>query len=184
MKRPAMKYRRETAHILSEKLDERHYQEAPDALGMMDLTPQALGVAPDSIRVMLAKTLSIGPSAGNTYVGGNQYEDRLPGARLGRGRPYAVMISSAIDNLARLFVAILASLFLLAPMIILTYVSSQTYHLVITCLFVLAFAVTASVASNASNQELMAASAAYAAVLVVFVGQTTPSVGNTGATTH
>lgn len=115
MKRPAMKSRRETTNVLSEKPNKLYYQEAPDTLGMMDLTPQAFGVALDSNRVMLAKALRVGPSAVNTYVAGNQYEDRLPGALLGQGRPYVVMFPSAIDNLARLFIAILASLFPLAP---------------------------------------------------------------------
>jgi len=74
---------------------------------------------------------------------------------------------SAIDNLAGLFVAIFANLLLFIPITIFIYISSQIYYLVIICLFVLAFAVSVSVAPNISNQELMAAIAVYTAVLVM-----------------
>jgi hypothetical protein len=58
MKRPSAKAREETASILTERLQEKHYKAAADALGMVDLTPQALGVEADSIRVFLARRAS------------------------------------------------------------------------------------------------------------------------------
>lgn len=58
MKRPLMEKWRETSEILKEVLHEDYYATAPDALGMLDLTPKALGVEPDSIRVLLTKVFS------------------------------------------------------------------------------------------------------------------------------
>lgn len=135
----------------------------------MVLTPQIFGIAPDSICIILAEISSKKYSAENIYIGGYQYRDRFPEAQLGQRKPYVVIILSAIDNLARLFVAIFADLLLFIPIIIFIYISSQIYYLVIICLFVLAFAVSVSVASNISNRELMAANAIYAAVLVMFL---------------
>jgi hypothetical protein len=50
------------------------------------------------------------------------------------------------------------------------FITSVTYTLVTIVLFVLVFAICLSITSKASNQELLAATAAYAAVLAVFVG--------------
>jgi hypothetical protein len=58
MKRPSAKAREETAGILADRLQEEHYKAAADALGMVDLTPQALGVEADSIRIFLARRAS------------------------------------------------------------------------------------------------------------------------------
>lgn len=88
-----------------------------------------------------------------------------------RDRPFTVAISPAIDNLARFAIALVAGVFLLVPMIILSYIRSKKYCLITTCLFVLVFAAIASLATKASNHELLTATATYAAVLVVFVGQ-------------
>ena len=59
---------------------------------------------------------------------------------------------------------------MLVPMIAMTFIQAEHYLLLTTSLFVLIFAVLVAFASNASNQELLAVTAAYAAVLVVFVG--------------
>lgn len=182
MKRPNMKTRQETAKILSKELGKTHYENAPDALGMLDLTPQALGVEPDSIRVFLAKTFWV---QSHTFASGPKprhileqkpYEDRTPGVKARDGRPYLVLISSSTEKLARVAMAVIAGVFLLAPMIALTYIDVPKYRLITTCLFVLAFALMVSLASKASNQEVMASCAAYAAVLVVFVGQTSSTL--------
>ena len=266
MERPSKESREQTVKILAEALDEDHYVDAADALGLLDLTPQALGVEPDGIRIWIAKTVSrlasegpegdvkkwhqrivaqtmsdgvlehsitsaaydrrvkgmsdelssnvdehlerqgrieaqhVGPINGtndtlqvphrNTQANHGNAEDttatgamngiivtRIPGNdtknphTLFRNRPFAIKISPAVDQLARLAVALFAGIFLLAPMIALSYIGSKKWSLATTCLFVLAFAVIASFASKATNQELLAATAAYAAVLVVFVGQ-------------
>jgi hypothetical protein len=178
-----MKTRQQTAKILSEELGETHYENAPDAMGMLDLTPQALGVEPDSIRVFLARTFNTNKPSHtlnfqHTAVR-NPYEDRTPGLKARDGRPYLVLISSSTEKLARVAMAVIAGVILLAPMIALTYIDVPKYRLITTCLFVLAFALMVSLASKASNQEVMAACAAYAAVLVVFVGQTSPTLVTT-----
>jgi hypothetical protein len=51
LKRPSKEGRKQTVETLTEALKESHYSEASDALALLDLTPQALGVEPDSIRV-------------------------------------------------------------------------------------------------------------------------------------
>lgn len=53
----------------------------------------------------------------------------------------------------------------------LTYVRVQKYQLITAVLFVLFFAVVVALASKATNQELLGATAAYAAVLVIFINQ-------------
>jgi hypothetical protein len=60
MKRPAMESRKKTVSILEGLLQEDYYKIAPNALGMLDLTPKALGMEPDSIRVFLARTFTEG----------------------------------------------------------------------------------------------------------------------------
>lgn len=59
-------------------------------------------------------------------------------------------------------------------MIVLSFISSQRARLGTTVAFVIVFAIVLGRASNATNDALMGATAAYAAVLVVFVGQTVP----------
>lgn len=54
MARPSDLDQRLAAHILRDKLGERHYASAGE-LGMVDLTPQALGVASDPVRILLQR---------------------------------------------------------------------------------------------------------------------------------
>lgn len=79
-------------------------------------------------------------------------------------------ISPAVDNFARILFALIGGIFLLAPMTFKAYVTSMIYLLIITISFVVIFSVALALASKASNQKLVTATAAYAAVLVVFVG--------------
>jgi hypothetical protein len=51
--RPSLVDRRATANLLKAKLNEPHYLSAGDALGMVDLTPDALGVPADPVRLFL-----------------------------------------------------------------------------------------------------------------------------------
>lgn len=83
-------------------------------------------------------------------------------------------IPGIVDDIARIVVSVMAGLFLLVPMIALSFITSQRVRLGVTVAFVIAFAVALGWASKATNDALMGATAAYAAVLVVFVGQTTP----------
>jgi hypothetical protein len=79
-------------------------------------------------------------------------------------------ISPAVDSIARVTFALLGGLFLLAPMALMSYVTSKAFLVITTVLFTLLVAVLLGLASQASNQELLAVTAAYAAVLTVFVG--------------
>jgi hypothetical protein len=75
-----------------------------------------------------------------------------------------------VDRLARIIVAITGGVFLLVPMIIMTFVNSTNYRLIIVSVAVIWFSVSLALATNATNQELLGATAAYSAVLVVYVG--------------
>lgn len=85
-------------------------------------------------------------------------------------RKHGRYISPVIDSIARIMFALLGGFFLLAPMVALSYCREKLYLIIITVLFTLFVAVLLGLISKASNQELLAATAAYAAVLTVFVG--------------
>lgn len=73
------------------------------------------------------------------------------------------------EFLTRFLVALIASTFLIVPLIILSLQSTDKAHLITVSVFIIVFAFLVSILSKASNSETMAAAAAYAAVLVVFV---------------
>jgi len=71
----------------------------------------------------------------------------------------------------RLLIAVSSGLALIAPMLIMTLHQSKLTSLLTTSVFVVAVAVVlAWVMDDAENKDIVAATAAYAAVLVVFVG--------------
>lgn len=78
--------------------------------------------------------------------------------------------SPVADMLARCVIAILGGALLIVPIVLMTYFKTRNANLIITSVFTVAFALGTSLVSTASNQEVLAATAAYAAVLVVFVG--------------
>jgi len=63
---------------------------------------------------------------------------------------------------------------LLVPMIIMVFEASLSKSLITTSVSVLFFAGFLSFGISASNQDILAATATYAAVLVVFVGTSLP----------
>ena len=79
-------------------------------------------------------------------------------------------INPFVDGLARFLVALMGGAFLLVPIIVMSFTNSQNWRLVISSIAVIAFAVFLSFLSEASNQEVLGGAAAYAAVMVVFVG--------------
>lgn len=84
---------------------------------------------------------------------------------------------------ARLSMALFGGLALIVPMLIMTLVPSRTTSLVTTSLCVLAVAVALSYfMKTAEAKDVMACTAGYAAVLVVFVGtgETTAAGGQSG----
>ncbi|KAK0635832.1 hypothetical protein B0T17DRAFT_517386 [Bombardia bombarda] len=184
----------------------QHYKTASDALHMIDLSPKALGVPADMIRVLLERKFGRGDGEENRaqqkkaavrknnnstprgasasfeiagsnvgaeisyswYREENYTEERRPP---GKPQSSGIRISPQIDAATRILVALGGGAFLLAPMYALTYIQVQKYQLITITLFVIVFAVTLATTSKASNQELLAATAAYAAVLVVFISQ-------------
>jgi len=73
------------------------------------------------------------------------------------------------EVITRLFVALLAAAFLVVPLVILSHQHTGEAQLATVCCCILVFSLLVSLLSQASNQETMAASAGYAAVLSVFV---------------
>jgi hypothetical protein len=82
----------------------------------------------------------------------------------------AQFISPFVDRTARFLIALFGGLLLMGPMIAMSLVTVQNNRIIIASIFVFAFSVFLSFISGASNQEVLAGSAAYAAVIVVFVG--------------
>ncbi|KAH8587019.1 hypothetical protein B0O99DRAFT_642917 [Bisporella sp. PMI_857] len=81
------------------------------------------------------------------------------------------------DFRIRLLIAASAGLALIVPMLIMTLHRTKLTSLLTTSFFVIAVAIVlAYVMEDAQNKDIVAATAAYAAVLVVFVGTAmTPS---------
>ena len=74
----------------------------------------------------------------------------------------------------RLFMAMFGGVALIAPMLIMTLHPSRNVSLVTTSLATFIFALILAVgATNSAGKDVLAATAAYAAVLVVFVGTNT-----------
>lgn len=87
--------------------------------------------------------------------------------------------SKVIDVISRFLVAFVGGGALLAPMLIMTYHTSQSARLITVCVAVLVFGFLFAIGTRATNQEVLAASAAYAAVMVVYIGSA--STGNGSA---
>ena len=79
-------------------------------------------------------------------------------------------ITSFVDKFARFIVAILGGLSLVVPMLIMRNHPNSNKSLITTSISVLVFAAGTSMGFNATNMETLASTAAYAAVLVVFIG--------------
>ena len=73
------------------------------------------------------------------------------------------------EILTRFLVALLAGTFLILPLVVLSHQQNDQAHLVTVSMFILTFSLLISLLSKASNEQIMAASAGYAAVLVVFL---------------
>lgn len=80
--------------------------------------------------------------------------------------------SDLVEKLARFIVAMTGALFILVPMYIMALHQSQTNNLVTTTVAVVLFALTSSIMLRTTNDQTLAVTAGYAAVLMVFVGLT------------
>ena len=79
------------------------------------------------------------------------------------------------EVITRFVIAILAGAFLVVPLIVLSHQSSNKSHLITVSVCIVVFSLLISLASKASNEQTMAASAGYAAVLVVFITNSSTS---------
>ncbi|KAH8880917.1 hypothetical protein GQ53DRAFT_754737 [Thozetella sp. PMI_491] len=176
MDRPPQTAQVQAAQVLRDELSDSRYISAGE-LGMVDLTPQTLGVSADPVRLLLKRwhpdqDVDVQPALAERD---KKFEStKVPP---GRKNPVSEQVSPGLDRVARLLVSIGGGAFLLAPMYALTFIREQRDQLITVGLFVIFFAVVVALASRASNQELIGATAAYAAVLVVFVSQN-PSSGS------
>jgi hypothetical protein len=80
-----------------------------------------------------------------------------------------------IDQVARIVFGLYGAVALLIPLVVLNFIQSVNYRILAATIFVIVFSVQLAVLSKASNQELVSATAGYAAVLVVFIGSSTVS---------
>jgi hypothetical protein len=78
--------------------------------------------------------------------------------------------SEVVNIISRLIIAVLGSAAMLAPILIMTDLHKQKSRVITVSVSVLIFGLVLSFGSRPSNQEILAASAAYTAVLVVYVG--------------
>jgi hypothetical protein len=177
LNRPPIDAREDTVNFLSDILQESYYQSAGDARSMVDLAPGAFGVEADPVRVFLHKRIDMDQqslrsnhsmSPQELLLSSRNIQVRVPPGRPA-GRPPATRISPTVDILARLTVSLIGGAFLLVPMSILTFVKPPKYQLLTVALFVLVFAIAIALGSEATNHQLLAATAAYSAVLVVFI---------------
>ena len=79
------------------------------------------------------------------------------------------------EVIARFLVAILAGAFLVVPMVVLSHQSNKETQTITISICILVFALLVSLISKASNEQTMAGAAGYAAVLVVFLSNSSVS---------
>jgi hypothetical protein len=80
-------------------------------------------------------------------------------------------ISKHADKAASFVVLLVGGIFLLIPLFVLTYVRVQKYQLGFVVLFVFLFSLVTAGLTKATNQELLGATAAYTAVIFIFINQ-------------
>lgn len=80
-----------------------------------------------------------------------------------------------VEVLSRQLIGLLGGVCLVGPMIIMNFQSSTHARLFIVSVCVFTFALFTGITTKASNQEVLASTAAYSAVLVVYIGSVTTS---------
>ncbi|KAF2122645.1 hypothetical protein BDV96DRAFT_593160 [Lophiotrema nucula] len=178
--RPSLKDTRDFGGIMACRLHEAHYWESPDALNLFALRERSPGYTPDSVRYSLQNWL---PEWFLDQAGKDrrtiERKKRETGLKGGTAKiveafqSEAFHISPATDRLARLIIGFVGCVFLLVPMTAMIFLpihNIKVSSFIVTVVAVVLFAATMSLGTGASNQELLAATAAYTAVLVVFLG--------------
>jgi len=81
-----------------------------------------------------------------------------------------------VEKLAKIFmrlaVGLMSVIFIIVPMVVLTYIDSKEYVLIAAALFASCFAIFFSLCTGLRYHEVVGVIAVYSAVLVVFVGNT------------
>ena len=83
--------------------------------------------------------------------------------------------SQLADVFTRFLIALIAGVFLVVPLAVLAHQSTTEAHLVTISVFIVLFSFLVSLLTKATNEETMVASAAYAAVLSVFLSNNSAS---------
>ena len=91
-----------------------------------------------------------------------------------RGIGFESIIYGAIDIFARQVIASAGGIILIVPVILMSFIGGENDRLIIMCCFVLGFAFLIGICTRATNQEVLAATAVYTAVLVLFVSDASP----------
>ena len=83
--------------------------------------------------------------------------------------------SQLADILTRFLIALIAGVFLVGPLAVFAHQSTAEAHLVTISVFIVLFSILVSLLTRATNEDAMVASAAYAAVLSVFLSNNSAS---------
>ncbi|PMD55039.1 uncharacterized protein K444DRAFT_696407 [Hyaloscypha bicolor E] len=176
-KQPDTARSRNIGVLLAKTFHEPRYWDSPDSLNLMDLAPTSGdGGRVDWLRARLQKLLPE-KSLDASGIDRRELDRKQRSGSMTAGsakvlqphRLHTRHISPSVDRFARIVMAVIGGVMLLVPMIDLSFVTSRTWSLITTSLFVLSFAFALAVFSNASNQEILAVAATYTAVLVVFI---------------
>jgi len=143
------------------------YAYMQDSPHMVDLSPDALNTPSDPVRRRFQ--MLFGPVDGENDRTQPFREGEVPPSL---GKPTPSQINARVDKAVRYLVSYGGGLLLLAPMYILSFVHTQSYQLIAVTLFVLSFATIVGMITTGSNSEVLAATATYAAILVVFLSGT------------
>jgi hypothetical protein len=121
-----------------------------------------LELATDSIRNFMVRRFPVWLTYSN--------EERKARRSAYTDRYSPAAISPFVDRAARFIIAIAAGASLVVPMLIMLYNPSRTKSVVTVSISVILFSAVISLVMKATDTETVGATAAYAAVLVVFVG--------------
>ena len=89
-----------------------------------------------------------------------------------------LLASAFVDRSVRFITAMTGGVFLVGPMLIMTFDPSQTKSLLTVSVALVVFSLVLSFGIRVSNVETLVATATYAAVLVVFVGTSSAGAGS------
>jgi hypothetical protein len=104
--------------------------------------------------------------AGDLPIARDHYLPKLPGV----ARTAAIKADKSRHLLSRFVMASSGGLSLVVPVIVMANVPGKTSSLVTTCIAMLVFAIGITFGTQLKADQVLGATAAYAAVLVVFVG--------------